>query len=67
MNGKIHDEVLKRKNAITNEKTSPGSFTGTELESWLEKNNKKGGYLWIYDSNVLRHHSQTGPCIWVSV
>lgn len=41
MNGKIHDEVLKRKNAITNEKTSPGSFIGTVLESWLEKIIKK--------------------------
>jgi len=38
---KIHDDVLKRNHAITIEKTLLGSFTGTELESWLGKNIKQ--------------------------
>jgi len=35
---KIHNEVFKRNHAIIIEKNLPGSFTGTELESWLGKN-----------------------------
>lgn len=34
----IHEEVLKRDYDIIIEKNLPGSFTGTELESWLKKN-----------------------------
>lgn len=34
-----HEEVLKRKYAKIIEKNLPGSFTGTELESWLKENN----------------------------
>jgi nicotinamidase-related amidase len=36
---KIHEEVLKRKYNKIIEKNLPGSFTGTELESWLKENN----------------------------
>lgn len=35
---RIHDEVLKRGYAKIIEKKLPGSFTGTELESWLKEN-----------------------------
>lgn len=38
---KIHNEVFKRNHAIIIEKNLPGSFTGTELEPWLRKNNIK--------------------------
>ena len=35
---KIHEEILKRKYDKIIEKNLPGSFTGTELESWLKEN-----------------------------
>ena len=35
---RIHDEVLKREYDKIIEKNLPGSFTGTELGSWLEDN-----------------------------
>jgi nicotinamidase-related amidase len=35
----IHEEILKRDYDIIIEKNLPGSFTGTELESWLKENN----------------------------
>ena len=34
---KLHPEVEKRKRDILIEKNLPGSFTGTELEKWLQK------------------------------
>jgi nicotinamidase-related amidase len=34
----IHEKVLKRKYDKIIEKDLPGSFTGTELESWLKEN-----------------------------
>lgn len=34
----IHEEVLKKDYDIIIEKNLPGSFTGTELESWLKEN-----------------------------
>ena len=34
----LHDEVKKRPADIVIEKTLPGSFTGTVLPEWLEKN-----------------------------
>jgi nicotinamidase-related amidase len=36
---KIHEEVLKRDYDYIIEKNLPGSFTGTDLESWLKDNN----------------------------
>lgn len=33
---KLHPEVAKRKSDVLIEKTLPGSFTGTPLESWLK-------------------------------
>jgi len=33
---KLHPEVARRKHDLLIEKTMPGSFTGTELESWLK-------------------------------
>jgi len=34
---KLHPEIAKRKYDLLVEKTLPGSFTGTELESWLRE------------------------------
>ena len=33
---KLHPEIMRRKRDVLIEKTMPGSFTGTELESWLK-------------------------------
>ncbi|HBF34704.1 TPA: cysteine hydrolase [Candidatus Sumerlaeota bacterium] len=34
----LHPEIAKRPYALLVEKTLPGSFTGTQLESWLREN-----------------------------
>lgn len=36
---RLHPEVARRKCALLVEKTLPGSFTGTQLESWLREHN----------------------------
>lgn len=34
----IHDEIKNRRHDLLIQKTLPGSFTGTQLESWLKEN-----------------------------
>src|ERR1019366_2401540 len=57
----LHPEVAARPHDVLIHKSLPGSFTGTELETWLrERGVGYGCHCRLHDPDVLRHDGTPG-------
>ena len=57
----LHDEIKRRHADVIIEKTLPGSFTGTNLENWLQdQRDRDGHHRRLHDPDVLRYHRAAG-------
>ena len=57
----LHAEVKKRPRDLLIEKTLPGSFSGTTLDTWLrESRHRLGDHCRLHDPDVLRHDRTAG-------
>src|ERR1035441_2307681 len=57
----LHPDVTARPHDVLIHKSLPGSFTGTELETWLrERGVDMGCHCRLHDPDVLRHDGTPG-------